>query len=372
VKKKFAITAAIITTMITVIFCLSQPKDIISGTNGYQIDRVVYNGVDVTQRVDREALASFVSKYKCSRFPRRFAPYQESQVVVELNGVSGDSMLHILLGDINLAYKDVPKGYFIKNSKALFNEILEIMPDLSDEDLGLRERKAFTFADGKSADLWRPNDSGSDVYKLSDGTTLLTIQDPTGPDNVYVVGRESFDDLSESAKRAVSEYYKKQGLLYDTRSEVENAYTEYLACKESGKEYHERNITQDIAPTASNDTIMCFLTSVYLPVNGQTAQEISRGAVFDRNTGKVRSIWDLFALPEEEVRQWLFDAFHVDSSLRAEMEAALKPEYIALFPDNLSVTFPQGSLPSQEYSWSFGFTYKDLKAVLQPLAIPDN
>lgn len=47
-KKKFAITAAIITTMIAVIFCLSQPKDIISGTNGYQIDRVVYNGVDVT------------------------------------------------------------------------------------------------------------------------------------------------------------------------------------------------------------------------------------------------------------------------------------------------------------------------------------
>lgn len=261
-------------------------------------------------------------------------------------------------------------GFSIQNSSALLNEILNIMPVQTEEELGLKEKKVITFSDGTSADLWWPDHSGSDIYKLSDGTILLTILDPTGPDNVYVGGVESFNALSESAQKAVGEYYEKQGLLYDTQSELENAYTEYLTCKESGAEYHERYIAQDIAPTASNDTIMCFLTSVYLPANGQTAQELHLGAAFDRKTGDALSNWDLFTLPEEKTRQWLLDAFQVDSSLRAEMEAALKPEYIILFPEYLEVTFPQGTLPSQEYSYGVGLEYNKLKAVLQPWAVP--
>ena len=96
------------------------------------------------------------------------------------------------------------------------------------------------------------------IYKLSDGTTLMTIQDPAGPRNVYVGGMESFDDLSESAQKAISAFYKQQGLLYDTQSELDTAYAEYLTCKESGTEYYERYITQDIAPTASNDNMKMY------------------------------------------------------------------------------------------------------------------
>ena len=40
-----------------------------------------------------------------------------------------------------------------------------------------------------------------------------------------------------------------------------------------------------------------------------------------------------------------------DPGLLSEMEAAMKPEYIILFPDALEVAFPQGTLPSQEYSY---------------------
>lgn len=36
-----------------------------------------------------------------------------------------------------------------------------------------------------------------------------------------------------------------------------------------------------------------------------------------------------------------------DPGLLSEMEAAMKPEYIILFPDALEVAFPQGTLPSQ-------------------------
>ncbi|NLA86707.1 MAG: hypothetical protein GX847_05375 [Clostridiales bacterium] len=371
-KKKLVIAVIVLIVVIAAVIFLSQPKSIINDIDRYEIYRVVYIGGDVTERVDCNALASIISKYERSRVPHDFVPYQISQVVVEIFGINEHKPLHILLGDINVAYEVTKYGGFpIKNSDALLNEILSIMPYQTDEDRVLKEKGVMTFSDGESVSMWRTDYSRDNVYKLSDETTLLTIQDTAGPDNTYVVGKESYDDLSETAQKAVSAYYEKQGLLYDIQAELEKAYAEYLACKESGMEYHGRHISQDIVPTASNDKIMCFSTSVLLPLGGQTVQEIRLAAVFNRETGEALRIWDLFTLPEAEARQWLLDALDVEAALRAEMEAALKPEYISLSPENLFVTFPQGSLPSQEYSYGFGLEYKNLKDVLQPWAIPN-
>ncbi|NLP43290.1 MAG: hypothetical protein GX351_01555 [Peptococcaceae bacterium] len=243
-------------------------------------------------------------------------------------------------------------------------------PKQVEETWVLEQEKVFTFSDGESLNLWRKYHIVDAVYKLSDGTTLLTIQSPIGPDNVYVGGVESFADLNESAQIAIREFYKEQGLLYDTQTELENAYEEYLICRESGKVYQERYISQAIVPTASNDNIICFLTSVTLPVDGRIAQEIRLGATFDRKTGQVLSNWDLFTLPEDAARQWLLDAFDVAPALRDEMKAALRPEYIVLFPQNLEVTFPRGTLLSQEHSYIVSLDYDELRAVFQTWAIP--
>ena len=130
---------------------------------------------------------------------------------------------------------------------------------------------------------------------------------------------------------------------------------------------------QEITPSASNDTAVSFITTVTLPVNGQEAKELRLGAVFNRETGAVYSNWDLFRLSEDAARQWLLDApGTVSPALRKEMEAALRPEYILLFPDHLEISYPQGTLPSQEYSYSIGLDYDEkLLAVLQPWAVPD-
>ena len=246
-------------------------------------------------------------------------------------------------------------------------------PYQPEEQWVLEEQKAVTFSDGESADLWRLGHSGHAFYKLSDGTSLLTVQAPSGPGNVFVGGTEGYGALSETAQKAVSAYYDKQGLLYDTRSELNKAYADYLACKENGTEYHNRHISQDISPTANSARIMCFLTSVMLPVSAQEAQELRLGAVFDRETGEVMRIWDLFTIPEAEARQTLIDAFDfAEPEVRAEMAAALKPEYIILFPEMMEVTFPMGTLPSQQHRYGTGIPYKKLKSVLQPWAIPDN
>ena len=64
------------------------------------------------------------------------------------------------------------------------------------------------------------------------------------------------------------------------------------------------------------------------------------------------------------------DAFDVAPALRDEMKAALRPEYIVLFPQNLEVTFPRGTLLSQEHSYIVSLDYDELRAVFQTWAIP--
>ena len=53
------------------------------------------------------------------------------------------------------------------------------------------------------------------------------------------------------------------------------------------------------------------------------------------------------------------------------MTKSVKPEYFILFPDNLEVSFPRGSLPSQEHLYLLSIDYEDLEGVIHNWAIPD-
>lgn len=246
-------------------------------------------------------------------------------------------------------------------------------PQQKKEIWTLEKEKVVIFSDGEYVNLWKTNRIEQDIYKLSDGTSLLRINEQSGPANVYVSGIESFDDLGENAQNTVRTFYEEQGLLYNLQSELKKVYSEYLNCKSNGNTFNDFFISQDISPTASNDSIMCFLTSVTLPISGQMCQEIRLGAVFDRQTGEVQNSWDLFSLPENETRKKLLKLSRIrDIELLTEMENALKPEYIILFPNTLEITFPRGTLPSQECSCSIGIDYDDLHGVIQTWAIPDS
>ena len=86
-------------------------------------------------------------------------------------------------------------------------------PQQEEEKVTLVQEKAFVFSDGNYVDLWQEEFHWRDLYRLPDGTELLTEQTPNGPERVYVGGTESFDDLSEAAQTAVLAYYQRQGLL---------------------------------------------------------------------------------------------------------------------------------------------------------------
>ena len=54
-----------------------------------------------------------------------------------------------------------------------------------------------------------------------------------------------------------------------------------------------------------------------------------------------------------------------------EQLAALKPEYATFGDSALEVNFPQGTLPSQEYSLGIAVDYTQLGDLLHPWAVPD-
>ena len=210
--------------------------------------------------------------------------------------------------------------------------------------------------DGTTVDLWREDgwEDGDCYYRLSDGTDLLRVKLPMGPENVHNT-YENVEDLNETARAAVLAWFENRGLLYDTERELERAYGRYLACQENREEYADRFVQQIIYPAGSNEAIICFVTEVTLPLEEpQKVEMITLQTVFDRETGQVISGWDLFTIPEAEVRAWVAEhAAGDDPVLRREMETALEPEWIYLFSEGLSVDFPLGSLPSQEtaYGW---------------------
>lgn len=248
-------------------------------------------------------------------------------------------------------------------------------PKQVEEKWTIAEEKAVTFEDGEYVDLWRNDLGRHDFYKLSDGETLLTVQEPTGPDNVYVGGVENLNDLNETAQEAIIAYYEKQGLLYDVHIELEEAYSQYLIRKTNNEQFYDFLISQDIVPASSNDKMICFLTSVILPIGDlgmRSGQEIRLGAVFNKETGEPYNIWDLFYSPKEEAIAQLLQASQItDKQLILEMSKAIKPECFILFPDNLEISFPRGSLPSQEHLYLLSIDYEDLEGVIHNLAIPD-
>ena len=125
-KKIIMVGSAAIVMIFAAILFFSQPKKIVD--TGYDIGQVTYKGNTITDQVDCEKLASIVSNYTCSRLPHTFSSYQTSQVVVELNGSDGDKPLHILLGEINVAYESANQGgYTIHNSNALLRDILNVI-----------------------------------------------------------------------------------------------------------------------------------------------------------------------------------------------------------------------------------------------------
>ena len=236
---------------------------------------------------------------------------------------------------------------------------------------GALNRNAAVLSDGTPLDVLEDYDRGR-TYQLPDGTELLRVWDRSGPENVYVAGLESLDDLSEPVREKIRRYYEEQGLLYDEAAELERAYAVYL---EQGDHFRASSLEQNVSPCGSSERVIYFQTNVITPLDYDEGTGTQRTIcnAFDRRTGEEIDIRNLFGVPWEEVRRRIpaLADWEIDPAAAAQMVEKLEPEYLIFQSDSLSVWFPAGTLEGEEYAYGFSVDYSAApEGFFQPWAIP--
>ena len=211
--------------------------------------------------------------------------------------------------------------------------------------------------------------SGTATYCLPDGTELLNVHDAV---NGAIDSQAVNANLSASAQKNISAYYEERGLLYSVEDELERAYSN-MPTHVNGQPVP--GLGQDIYPGVTSERVIYILTSLTLPVYGDPAANVTEVCLcdaFDRETGERIDGWDLFTCSPEEAAQALLDLAQItDPTLRAEMAAAFRPEYMLFYSSNLEVFLPRGSVPSAGTAWGFGLDYDDnLRTIFHDWALP--
>ncbi len=356
------IVAAVITILIAAVCLLTNP----TGENNFLKIKHDISGKVIETNVDAEiGLSSFVIQTDDNK-EIGIRMTDETHCFSFVEGMSSETFLSSPQTDVLVSVK-----CYRSHESLMTDEGKKITAYNAERIIvdGYLKNDIITLSDGTDVDLWQYSNAAA--YALRNGTELLRVQTPSGPDHAYVVGVESLDDIDAGAKNNILEFYRDRGLLYDEKAELEKAYAHYLASDEPS-EFDSYSIGQETAPSASTDTVIYFLTTVSLPIDGSHDYELRIGTAFHKSTGEPIDSWDLFSCSPDEALETIMDIAGVsDPVLKAEMKRAFYPENLIFFQDNLEVCFRQGSLPSQEYTYILGLDYDDrLAEILHDWAIP--
>ena len=238
------------------------------------------------------------------------------------------------------------------------------------QDILVREA-VYTFSDGTTVDLWEREHIIDRLYKLSDGTEILTVQDRPMPGNVFVGGMEGFSGLTEEAQERVTAYYEEVGSLLDMEQLLENAYADYLMCQEDEDlEFETHHAVEDLGPSMETERAIAYRTIIHVPADAhyeRIVTECSSTTVFDRTTGEVIPFEELFLVPVEEV----YDRFAEQCEVYygGDVRDSIQPEWFVWYDDGLSFNVPAGLVG--EVGCIFSVDYEDLEGVVQPWMVPE-
>lgn len=224
-------------------------------------------------------------------------------------------------------------------------------------------------SDGTQVELWKG--LSSSVYRLPDGTDLLTLQNNTDWEDMVSADDGNFIFLDDEVRKKIRGYYDGKGIPYNVTCELERAYEMYL---NSGNRdnFGSCPLGWEIRPTAYSEKVIYFRSDVTLPVGEGEGTVISEGTAFDRENGLKIDTWDLFSCEEQIVKNTLLDmAGEQPPEARREMEEALLPEYILFEQTGMEVSFPKGTLPDQEHVYGIYFDYNEkISGILYEWACP--
>lgn len=232
-----------------------------------------------------------------------------------------------------------------------------------------RYPEGLTLSDGTALEVWAAG-TQENQYRLSDGTVLLQEFPPqTAFSNDYIyIGNTPLRDLSPALVDGLRRYYQDRGLLYDLTEELERA--ERAFCQDP-ENFQPFRVEQQVSWSASAPGAHYFLTTLSRTPEPRLLEEIQWIDAFDPMTGAHIPTEELFSAGRDQVIAALLAQMKgVEAPLAQELRDAFQFSYLCFRPDHLSVWFPAGSLPSQEYSLSWSIGYDALSGVLRPWAVP--
>lgn len=283
-----------------------------------------------------------------------------------LDALSAEAFLSGSAPDVALTvYFDGPKSSLVTGSgeevKAQEAEAVYLT--------GFLKPEAAVLADGTELGVWQYE--RATAYAADDGTELLKVEEPVGPD--YDSSSSlSLNELGDAAQANIAAWFEDRGVLYDEQAELERAYTAWLEA-EDASDFQTWGLSQRIVPTTLSERVIYFLTTVDYPVGNFVMEEQRIGSAFDRETGEYIEARELFACPPDEAVQRILDLSELtDPEQRAEIEAAFEPECLTIFENRLELSFDRGVLPSCETGYTLVLDLdEDVLPLLQPWAVPD-
>lgn len=227
---------------------------------------------------------------------------------------------------------------------------------------------AVTLADGTELGVWQYEHATA--YAAEDGTELLKVAEPVGPDYTFSSGL-SLSGLGETAQANITAWFEARGVLYDEQAELERAYAAWLEAGDAS-DFQTWGLRQSIGLTDLSEGVAYFLTTVERPVGNFVMEQQRIGSAFDRETGEYIEAWELFTCPPDEAVRRILDLSELtEPEQRAEMEAAFEPECLTFFEDRLEVSFDRGVLPSCETGFTLVLDLdEDVLPLIQPWAVP--
>lgn len=228
-----------------------------------------------------------------------------------------------------------------------------------------RSLQDLVLSDGTAVEMWQ--DSFRRSYRLSDGTELLWESPQQVSLQGLSVGDMFMDQLPSAFQDGLERYYQERGALYDLMEELERAHASYT---QNPEEFQSFLVEQQVSWCVSSPQVEYFLTILTLPVAPGIITEQQFTDAFDRESGEHILNEDLFTVGKEEALDVLLSQMDITPTQEREIRAAFDWSQLSFQEDQLLLFFPASSLPSQEYSWSWGVDYSSLSQVLQPWAMP--
>lgn len=239
------------------------------------------------------------------------------------------------------------------------------------EDQVLEQKGIYTLSDGTEVDLWKTTIWGRAIYKTADGMELLRIPELVDIANVHAGNFDDFNTLDETVQRKIRAYYEENWPELDIQALLEKAWSDYHAAdREEG--FSGYYASQSIFPCAANDSFIVYSVESMIPTEETNVQIEYFDTVFDRRTGAVIDVWDLFSVSREQASEVLARKLAVNSSQYPEIKAALEDEaVIRIVQGGIEILFPLGTLSWSEYDHYMHLDCTELEDILHSWAVTE-